>query len=548
MVTMNDPAELELRDYFEVLRRRWLVVAVAVAVVVGVAVLASLTQTSRYRSSAEVLIRQTPSSVAIGDQVRTGTVRSLANEVRQAEGGAVVDAARALVGEEPDLSVRADADADVVHFSAASANATLAAQAADAYAQAFITERRQSMVAEYMASGEIIEQRMAEIDDEIDALGSDDRRLTALQTQRDRYSELLSSLMLSAELAQGSGAQLIRPAEVAEAPFEPTTLRNAVLALVVGLVLGVGAAFLLEYLDTSLRDEDDLEAASGGLATLAVVPNLSTWRPTDAPHVITQEQPQSASAEAYRGLRTSVQFLGIDRTIGTIGFTSPSPGDGKSTTAVNLAVACARAGQRVVLVDCDLRKPRVHEFFGLSNDTGFTTVLLGEASLDTAAHRISGEPGLVVITSGPVPPDPSELLSGKRARSLINSVSAQADLVIIDAPPVLAVTDPLIVAGMVDGMILVASVGRSDRGQVTRAVEQLQLVDAPLLGTVLNRQTAQAGRYGYGYGVYGSENSAGRSKPKGRRNGKGTKATNPIESDRGSIDSQDWGALPTSAD
>lgn len=571
MVHQNDSAELELRDYLDVLGRRWKVLVGAVLVVVGVALAASLTQTAQYRAETEVLVRQPPTAVSLGEESFTGTVRSLANEVRQAEATAVVDAVRDTVGDEPSLDVASDADADVLIFTAESSDPALAVTAADQYANAFIVQRREALVAEYLASGEVLQEQTIELDEEIAELNAEraraeaaigpedpdraaelsriavefDRRLAGLETQRQRYTELLDSLLLSAQLAQGSGAQVIRPAEVPEAPFEPTTRRNVALALVVGLVLGVGAAFLLEYLDTSLRTEDDFEAATGGLANLAVVPELSSWRSGDRPHIITKEEPQSASAEAYRGLRTSVQFLGIDRTISTIGFTSANPGDGKTTTATNLAVVCARAGQRVVLVDCDLRKPRVHEFFGLSNDTGFTTVLLGEASLETAAHRIVDEPGLVVITSGPVPPDPSELLSGKRARSLINSVSAQADLVIIDAPPVLSVTDPLIVSGMVDGMVLVASVGRSDRGQVTRAIEQLKLVDAPMLGTVLNRQSIQAVSYGYGYGAVISPDGKPQVTLRGRRRAK-TDAGGNGASPEAADGVQDWGELPVS--
>jgi polysaccharide biosynthesis transport protein len=553
MVPLNDSTELELRDYLNVVQRRWKVVAVAVLVVVGVALVASLTQTPRYRSEAEVLVRQAPTAVSLGDEAATGTARSLANEVRQAEATAVVDEVRAAVGDEPDLDVRADSDADVLHFAASSSDATRAASAADAYAQAFIAQRRQGLVADYLASGEVLQERMTDLDAEIASLGvGDERRIASLEAQRQRYGELLDSLLLSAELAQGSGAQVIRPAELADGPFEPTTTRNVVLALVVGLVLGVGAAFLIEYLDTSLRTEDDLQAASGGLATLAVVPELTTWKSGDQPHLITREQPQSPSSEAYRALRTSVQFLGIDRTIGTIGFTSASPGDGKTTTAANLAVACARAGQRVVLVDCDLRKPRVHEFFGLSNAMGFTTVLLGEASLETAAHRIADEPGLVVITSGPVPPDPSELLSGKRARSLVSAVAAQADLVIIDSPPVLAVADPLVVAGMVDGMILVASAGRSARDDIGRAVEQLQLVEAPMLGTVLNRSSGLGG-YNYGYGDVPADQGKGpsrRSRATGRSRKRRGKTVHPPPSFDQATDGDqphDWGALPTPA-
>lgn len=582
MEPVNDPAELDLRDYLQVLGRRWKYVALAVVVVAGVALVASLTQSPRYRAHAEVLIRQPATAASLDTATGSFTARSLANEVRQAEATAVIDATRATVGDEPSLSVRSDADADVLNFVAESESPELAAEAANTYAASFINERRDSLVAEYLASGAVIQERVADLEREIGELDEEradaeaavtppaeddpdaqaayqaelnriaaefDRRLASLDAQRVRYLELLDNLTLSAQLAQGSGAQIIRPAEVPDGPFEPTTIRNVVLALVVGLILGVGAAFLVEYLDTTLRNPDDLEAATGGLPTLATVPELASWKAPSTTHIISVEDPNSVYAESYRGLRTSVQFLGIDRTISAVALTSPGPGEGKTTTATNLAVVAARAGQRVVLVDCDLRKPRVHEFFGLPNDVGFTTVLLGETSLDVAAHRPVDEPGLVVIPSGPVPPDPSELLAGKRARSLLSSLAAQADLVIIDSPPVLAVTDPRILAGIVDGMILVASVGRTDRNHVAQAVEQLRLVDAPLLGTVLNRQEASASPYGYGYGsAYGqgeSGNGGKRSPKRGRSSKK--RASNdfvPAASDAYDGATPDWGPLP----
>jgi polysaccharide biosynthesis transport protein len=543
MVSGDESAELELRDYLGVLRRRSMVIVATVAIVVGVAVLASFAQTERYRASTEVLVRQPTTAVSLeGAATATGTARSLANEVRQAEATAVLDAVRGAFGPDPQLGVRADADADVLRFTAESRDPTVAAQAADRYAEEFVQQRRAALVSDYLASSEVLQARVDELDAEAESVMSEraaaeaavpldapdrdlalariaaevDRRTAGIAAQQQRYHELLNSLLLSAQLAQGSGAQVIRPAEVPSHPFEPMIARNAALALVVGLVLGVGAAFLLEYLDTSLRTDDDLATASGGLPVLATVPELSSWKANDAPHLATIEDPSSAQSESYRALRTAVQFLGLDRTIKTIALTSPGPGEGKSTTAANLAIICARAGQRVVLVDCDLRKPRVHEFFRLDNQRGFTTVLLGESTLESAAYRVPGVDALVVVPSGPIPPDPSELLAGYKAKSLITALAAQADLVIVDAPPVLVVSDPLVLSALVDGMILVTSARCTSRPDVERAVEHLQLVDAPMLGTVLNQVDPSMTGYGYGYG-YGEAPSPRRSTRRRRR-------------------------------
>lgn len=532
MTATQAPAELELRDYVSVLWRRKWVVALAVLVVAGTALALSVTQTPRYRASTEVLVRQGGSAL-VDPNASSGSPavaqRTLENELRLARSRSVQIAAEDALGFDPDVSVRADANADVLTISATSTDPDVAAAVANSYAEVFIAERRESLVAEYLATAATIQDQVDVLDAEIEALRAErdaalaavpadavdrdaqlaaitqeyDTRIAPLQTERTRFVQLISNLDLSAQLAQGGGAQVISVARTPDGPFEPTTRQNAAIGVIVGLMLGVGAAFLLEYLDRSLRSEDDLQMASG-LPTLAIVPELKGWKKGDHPHVISKEDPQSSSAEAYRGLRTSVQFLAIDRPIRAVQLTSPKPGDGKTTTSANLAYAVARAGQRVVLIDCDLRKPRIHEYFDLPNDRGFTTVLLGEARLDEVAHKLDDGSGLVVIPSGPVPPDPSELLSGRRARNLLETLRDEVDLLVIDSPPVLAVSDPLVLSTVADGVVLVASAGNTDRDQVTRAVEALRTVDAPVLGTVLNRfASKRSGSYGYGYGYGG---------------------------------------------
>ena len=187
-----------------------------------------------------------------------------------------------------------------------------------------------------------------------------------------------------------------------------------------------------------------------------------------------------------------------------IQITSPRAGEGKTTTSTNLAVACARAGQRVALVDCDLRRPRMHAFFGLPNDKGFTTAMVG-ATFSEVAQKVDGEPNLAVIASGPMPPDPSELLAGRTASAFINQLRNEVDLVIIDSPPVLVVADPLVISRTADGVILVASAKQTVRREVVAAAEQLIQIDAPLLGTVLNSYDIDSGSsydYRYSYGRY----------------------------------------------
>lgn len=264
------------------------------------------------------------------------------------------------------------------------------------------------------------------------------------------------------------------------------------MAALLGLLIGLGAAFLLEYVDTSIREEDEMASVTG-LPTLASIPEF------DSPPLIVRDDPHAHASESYRTLRAAVQFLTIERTLDVIQVTSAQPGEGKSTTASNLAFAAARGGQRVVLVDCDLRKPQIHSMFDLTNTVGFSSVMLKKDSLQDALKRLGEEPNLQVLTSGPTPPNPSELLSSARAAKLFASLANAFDLVIIDSPPVLPVADAAVLAGLADGVVLVGTTGLTERRSLMRTIDRLEKVDAPLIGTVLNRHGPTDGGYTYSY-------------------------------------------------
>ena len=253
---------------------------------------------------------------------------------------------------------------------------------------------------------------------------------------------------------------------------------------VVGLLLGCGLAFVRDYFDDSVKTKDMLDRVTG-VSTLGLIPKIDGH--TD---LVTVSHPSAPAAEAFRLLRTSVKFLGIERQVRVVQITSPSPGEGKTLVAVNLAVALAQAGDRVVVVGGDLRRPRMEEVLDVPLVPGLTGVLIGDVTLPQAIQSVAAVPNLSVLPAGHPPPNPSELLSGERARRLIDVLGRTYDVVVIDCPPVLPVTDSLVLGRMADTTLLVTSANKTSKRSLTRAVELLRQVDAPLVGTVLNSLSA----------------------------------------------------------
>lgn len=228
--------------------------------------------------------------------------------------------------------------------------------------------------------------------------------------------------------------------------------------------------------------------------------------------LITHVDPMSAASEAFRVLRTNLQFMGLDKPLKSILITSATPGEGKSTVAANLAVTFAQAGLNVCLIDADLRRPRVAKLFGVDNWRGLTTAVVSQSGLE-ADLQPSGVPGLTLLTSGPIPPNPAEMLGSARMSRLLEGFEARFDMVIIDSPPTLAVTDAAVLAPKVDGVILVIRSGQVARQQAIRAKEALEAVKANLLGVTLSA-VPNEGREGYYYYYYYSGEQGAQS---GRR-------------------------------
>lgn len=326
------------------------------------------------------------------------------------------------------------------------------------------------------------------------------------QLKTQAYAEALVDMIRQLETpTDGSGspvrAAIVDPATMPTEPVSPNPVQNLSLGLVVGLVLGVGVALLREMLDTSVDDLDDIKAVTDA-PILGSIPFDSATR---LKPLVTSLEAHAPRVEAFRVLRTNLQFIDVDAADKVFVVTSALPEEGKSTTAVNLALTMAQAGHRTLLLEADLRRPKATAALGLDHAIGVTTVLLGKVHLDDALQQ-DEDCGLSVLASGPIPPNPAELLQSHAMADLLRQIRDRFDMVIIDAPPLLPVTDAALLAAQADGAVLVVRHGRTTKAHLAQAVSRLHQVDTEPLGVVLNMVPDQRRSYGYGYGYgYGPE-------------------------------------------
>lgn len=428
--------------------------------------------------------------------------------------------ARSLLG---GLSAEAVTETQIIVLTYRSTDAALAAEAANSFGENFLEFRTERERQEALEDQRAIERsvqtasaQLTEVTQELEAAqeAGDEALAATLDTQRNVLTARLGVLqqrlddVQSQAVGQGGG-EVIEEASVPGAPVSPDHKRNGGLGFILGVVAGTALAFVRERLDDRFRGRADVEAAIGA-PVLGTIPRYQRPRGVDGPGVISAADPHSAAAEAYRALRTNVEFVALQRDVKSIVVTSPSAEEGKSATSSNLGVVLAQAGRRVVIVSADLRRPTLGRYFGITDqqdDEGLSAYLAGVKHEVLDVIRDPGIPNVRVVPSGAIPPNPAELLSSPRLGALVRALEQIADFVIVDSPPVLAVADAAVIANQAGGALLVVDASKTHRSATVHSKQELERTGGAVIGCALNAFDPGKKDYyysSYSYGRYAS--------------------------------------------
>jgi len=498
--------EANLRKYLQVVRRRlpWLL-AVTLLCLAGAAAIVA-TQKKQYSATAQLLVQPPSGLVPTSGTQQTVTPVDVLTELQLISDAPVFEQVTKKLGFRPNVSAAEDGQTNQIGLTAIARTAAQAAQVANTYSQTFVAYEQARAIDAIINTEQQLQQQITALDAELKPLESETSpsagttaTISALTSQEIVLKDQLAQLQVAGAETPG-GVEVVSPASLPTSPSSPKPLRDGEIALVVGLLLGLVAAFAAEYFDDKLYSKDDVELLSAEVPVLAIVPRVRSWKKSKRPMLITETDPYSPATEAYRSLRTSLQFTGENVELNTILITSASGAEGKTTTVANLGVVMAKAGERVVIVDCDLRRPRLADFLGKGERIGFTSVVLDREELANAIQPAVNTPGLALLGTGPIPPNPAELLGSDKAAEIFRLLTLSFDIVLIDSPPLLAVSDPLVLAGYANSVLMVVMAGVTTRAEVKRASELLAQVNARPVGFVLNKATRRSiDQYGYAY-------------------------------------------------
>ncbi len=407
------------------------------------------------------------------------------------------------------ISVSLVTDTQILVITVSDTDPVRATDIANTLTAVFADHVRELYSQRYASSKEGISKRMEEMSAQIDETNNtlvktfNDSERQQLQVRLNEYTRLYSDMVMTYEQVRLAEAQtsanvvVTEPATPNNFPVSPRTSRNTMLAVVVGMLVAAGVVFAVDMLDDTIKNPEEVRR-NFNIPILGVIARheITEGKP------ISEAEPRSPVAEAFRSLRTNINFASVDTPLRRILITSPTPKDGKTTISSNLAVVLAQGEKKVVLIDADLRRPQIHHRFGLMNRFGLSDLFVQSAEKIGDALQISSSPRLAIITSGSLPPNPAELLTSKRMGTILELLMKGFDTILIDTPPILTVTDAAALAQSVDGVILVAKPGTTKKSAFKQSIETLKGVKANILGVVLNEVNPSSRKYGYYYNHY----------------------------------------------
>jgi len=512
---MDETIDIDLRNYLTLLKRWWWLLFIVTATVGAISFLVSSFLIAPIYEARTLLLIQTPDTKD-SDYTSLITSEKLANTYSQlmTTRPVLVDVINRLeLGRSPDslrssITVKPILNTQLIEVKVRNSDAGEAAQIANMLASVYVEQHQAMQAYRFKESKQRIAAQLLQLDQQskdtssmLEAMKGDPNKgveRDILQVLLGQYRQSYTNLMQTYEevqLAEANATASIIQMENAsppERPVSPKILTNTFLAAVVAFVLVVGLIVLFESLDNTIKKADHVTQR----LKLAVLGSI-TGHASEPGKPVAITQPRSSVVEAFRTLRTNIQFSSVDVPISSLLVTSPMLGDGKSTVASNLAVVMAQAGQQVILIDADLRRPRLHTIFALRNRPGLSRLFVQADLQLTEALQTTEVAGLMVVTAGYLPPNPLELVGSDRMAGILRQAQDQADMVIIDAPPVTAVSDAAVLAKRVDGVLLIVSMGQTQMDASLEALDQLNRAGTKLVGVVLNDKKAKKSRYYY---------------------------------------------------
>ena len=556
LLESSEPEMIEHNEDGLDLRRLWLIVWLRFPLIIGLVVVAvvgtntySSLQTDLYQSIAKIsVVDPNAQAVFAGVQVRVDPKREVDTQMQLLRAPDLRNAVDEKLGDDANkitsITVSSVGSTDLINITVSSPLPEVAQVAANAMAEIYVIQRRAQVTRSFTERADELRSKALEIDAQIATIDSQLANRATSATQADVLRSQRSSLVaqqgdlrtratqFDVEAATRSGsAEVSQTALLATSPYSPTPTRDAALAGVLALLVGIGLAFLLDQLSTAVRTVEDVDNLSGGVPVIGGIPivdkGMKTSKHINRKGTRSLVPLDSVPAEAFRGLASNLRFsaLGDKRT--RVRVTSAEGSEGKSTLVANLAMVLAESGQRVVIVSGDLRKPSIESFFGINaTDSGLTRVLLGDQSLDEAITPVVLPSGrrLAVLTAGPLPQNPAEVVGSAAMGALLDRLeSAGADFIFIDSPPLLPVADALVLSQFTNGAVVVALVGETPRDHLRETLERLRQVNTPIIGVVLNGVPTK-GRYSryygtYSYGSYSNRNKYSQSQGKDKEAG-----------------------------